>query len=336
LDPIYKKFEEASRDIGIVLENVELALGEFGVSTVAPDSSKPYRIFLPKHVLLPGSSIDFETNMVRDTAEVSDELREYWNFYLRLSQGEEAVLKRQELERVIEKENLNEWMQENNISILRSFLSLNPNKRSIQIYLGDARAFSHRKVGRVFMPYLDFVNHNQGAPGFKVEDDGMGISGDSETKEVFVSYGSKDATQLLNFYGFVAPTDRLYAAPAVLNTQDGMRINLSRTPNQGVTLKNIGRGPSIRKTAHEIAISFFLIAMKNRPAASKISWEIGLNHAKGLTAKEKQHLIQMRSSIILQTYNKLWMTHRRAEQIQDETLRTLIMRATQESLNVLN
>ena len=73
MDPVYKQFEEASREIGITMDNIELGVGAYGVSVQAKDTSQPIEISIPKDILLRGAQVDYGTNKVKEDARVARE-----------------------------------------------------------------------------------------------------------------------------------------------------------------------------------------------------------------------------------------------------------------------
>jgi hypothetical protein len=69
--------------------------------------------------------------------------------------------------------------------------------------------------------------------------------------------------------------------------------------------------------------------------AAKKSWQMALDHATNLTAKEKQSMNQFRSVIINRNFNLLWQIYRRSEEVQDEGLRTVMMDAAAQSIRLV-
>jgi len=336
LDPVYKQFEEASREIGIGLDNIELGVGAYGVSVQAKDTSQPIGISIPKNVLLPGAQVDYGTNKVKEDVEISDQLREYWNFYLGLSLGERAIQRRQDVENAIAKEGLEAWMQDENISALQAFLKVRGSEIEIRRYLAGARTFAHAELGPVHMPYLDFVNHKDASRGFKVGDSGMWITGETDTKEVFVSYGLKDPLMLLDRYGFVTTANYLFSTKSQIALPSlDCKITVGRNVTRTNYVDGVRAGPKIEKIGNRIDVSFCLLAARNMPMAVKKSWQMALDHATNLTAKEKQSMNQFRSVIINRNFNLLWQIYRRSEEVQDEGLRTVMMDAAAQSIRLV-
>ena len=328
MDQRYKRFEDASRDVGIILENLETGIGEHGVSVLVQDPSKPIRIHLPTDVLLPTEIVDYEANKVKDDAQVSPKMREYWNSYLELTLSDAAVEARKQLEEVIKKEKLLEWAKANRIIALDNFLRISGSDGAVRRLLSAARAFAHQTLGSVHIPYLDFVNHGYPALNYKPTDEGISLEGKSPGPEVLVTYNARDSLSLLDTYAFFSPSIFSYVIPSVFTPEDGITYKVHDRVGERVLVEGKGMVPIVSKQGNEINMSFSLLGIKSAPRLAVESFNLAIAQAKGLTRAERQTFSDLRHPMVRLSLQAYWTIYRRAEQIKDENLRSLLLKAS--------
>lgn len=328
MDQRYKRFEDASRDVGIILENLETGMGEHGVSVLVQDASKPVRIHLPTDVLLPTEIVDYDANKVKDDAQVSATMREYWNSYLELALNDSAVEERKKLEEVFKKESLVEWADSNGIVLLNNFLRISATDGAVRELLSAARTFGHKTLGQVHIPYLDFVNYGNPALRYRPSDEGISLEGDSPGPEVLVTYNLGDSLSLLNAYGFFTPTNFAYAVQSGFKPGDGNIYDISKTFGKRLVVNGKGMVPVVSKHGNRIEMSFCLLGNKMAPGMALQSFYAGIEQAQGLTREERQTLASLRHPLMRLSLDTFWRIYQRAENIKDENLRLLLLNAS--------
>ena len=328
MDQRYKRFEDASRDVGIILENLETGIGEHGVSVLVQDPSKPIRIHLPTDVLLPTEIVDYEANKVKDDAQVSPKMREYWNSYLELTLSDAAVEARRELEEVIKKENLLEWANDNGIINLNTFFRTSASDGAVRQLLSAARTFGHRSLGRVHIPYLDFVNYGYPALNYEPSDEGISLQGKSPGPKVLVTYNIGDSLSLLNTYGFFSASNFSYIVQSIFTPGDGNTYSVDHSLSQRVFVEGKGIVPIVSKQGNKIEMSFSFLGLKNAPRMAVVSFNHAIAQAKGLTRAERQTFSDLRHPMVRLSLQAYWTIYRRAEQIKDKNLRSLLLKAS--------
>lgn len=334
MDQRYKHFEDASRDVGIVLENLETGIGRHGVSVLVQDASKPVRIHLPTDVLLPTEIVDYDANKVRDDAQVSAKMREYWNSYLQLALPDSAVEERSLLEKALKTENLVEWAETKGIAALHNFLSISATDGAIRSVLSEARTFGHKTLGPVHIPYLDFVNYGNPALNYQPSDEGISLEGMSPGPEVLVTYNRADSLGLLNAYGFFTPTNFSYVVGSGFSRGDGNIYKVDRAYGKRVAVKGIGAVPIVSKQGNTIEMSFSLLGTKGAPNMALQSFHHAIAQAQGLTNAERQTFASLRHPMTRLSLHTFWSIYRRAEKIKDEKLRLLLLKTAADVIKV--
>lgn len=334
MDQRYKRFEDACRDVGIILENLETGMGEHGVSVLVQDASKPVRIHLPTDVLLPTKIVDYDANRVKDEAQVSAKMREFWNEYLQLTLSDEAVAERKALEEVFTAENLVEWADANGIVALDNFLRTSPTDGAIRRLLSEARTFGHKALGPVHIPYLDFVNYGRPALNYRPSDEGISLEGLSSGPEVLVTYNPADSLGLLNAYGFYTPTDFSYVVGGVFKPGDGNTYKVNKSYGKRVVIEGKGVVPLVSKHGNTIEMSFSLLGNKRAPRMALRSFHHAIEQAQGLTSAERHTFASLRHPMTRLSLQTFWRIYRRAETIRDEKLRRLLLNTTADVIKV--
>ena len=325
MDKQFKQFEEAARAIGIEIENVKLGTTDNGVGVFVIDKTKPVRVALPQRVLLPTDDVDYETNTVKDSVEVDDDLREFWNLYLDTVLSSEKLEPRRALEQAIKEEHLNEWQQENAILSLDSFLQLSSSEADIRGKVAKARPIIHRKRKElVFMPYLDRMNHRHPSLEFKWTDEFLQTSGEVDTDEVFISYGDKDSINILNTFDFYAPSDYAFATPCEFSMPDGSRVFISDFINKRNLIPEKGGAPFITKKGKNIAVSYCLLGIDGYPDSATYIWKLGLDNADALNNTEKTNVYNLLGAISRRSHFVFEQIYRKGETIKDQRLRELL------------
>lgn len=334
MDQRYKRFEDASRDVGIVLENLETGIGRHGVSVFVQDASKPVRIHLPTDVLLPTEIVDYEANKVKDDAQVSAKMREYWNSYLHLALPDLAVEERRALENVFIAENLIEWAESKGIVALHNFLRISATDGAIRRLLSEARTFGHKTLGAVHIPYLDFVNYGNPALNYLPSDEGISLEGMSPGPEVLVTYNMADSLGLLNAYGFFTPTNFSFVVGGAFRPGDGNIYKVDRAFGKRKAIKGKGTIPIVSKQGNTIEMSFSFLGNKRAPNMALQSFHHAIAQAQGLTNAERQTFASLRHPMTRLSLQTFWSIYRRAEKIKDEKLRLLLLNAAADVIKI--
>lgn len=334
MDKQFKQFEEAARAIGIEIENVKLGTTDNGVGVFAIDKTKPVRVALPYRVLLPTDDVDYETNLVKDSVEVDDDLREFWNLYLDTVLSSEKLEPRRALEQAIREEHLNEWQQENSILSLDSFLQLSSSEAKMRKKCADARPIIHRKQKNiVFMPYLDLINHRHPSLDFHWSDEQLYTQGEVDTDEVFISYGDKDSINILNTFDFYSPSDYAFATPCEFSMPDGSRIFVSDFINKRNRTSDKGAVPFVTKKGKKIAISYCLLGVNGYPNSASYIWKLGLEHADDLTNTEKTNVYNLLGAISRRSYHVFEQIYLKGKTVKDQRLQELLTQSAQSVMN---
>ena len=325
-----KQFEEAARAIGIEIENVKLSTTDKGVGVFVVDKAKPVRIALPQRVLLPTDDVDYETNLVKDSIEVDDDLREFWNLYLDINLGSKQLEQRRALEQAIARDHLDEWQKENHILSLDSFLKVSASDAEMRRKVADARPIINRKTKRiVYMPYLDFLNHKHPSLDFQWSDDYLYTEGLSDTDEIYISYGDKDSINILNTYDFYSPSAYAFASPCEFTLPNGTRIYVSDFINKRISIPNKSAAPFIARKENKIMVSYCLLGIDGYPDSASYIWKLGLEHADVLNNTEKTNIYNLLGAVSRRSYHVLEHIYRKGEAVKDKRLRELLTLSAQ-------
>lgn len=143
---------------------------------------------------------------------------------------------------------------------------LEPNGHSLRERLLSSRLICRTGGVKIFMPFVDFINHDADGLSYLRYDDAIAVSGySSETGEVFAFYNRSDTWGLLNTYGFPGNSSFAYSACIGFVSNDGTKIRIDRLPDTfDLDAKGLRR-PRIAREGETITLSNVWIGALGEP-----------------------------------------------------------------------
>lgn len=125
---------------------------------------------------------------------------------------------------------LPQWLREG-VPLPKELLPtwIEPDDKTLRRRLLMARVLRRAQDKVVFMPFIDFINHDPSGTNFSLGDEGINVRGKaSDSGELFVVYNRDDTWELLNEYSF--PGGSLFAFSVVCKTAlaDGKTLIIHR------------------------------------------------------------------------------------------------------------
>lgn len=203
---------ETLRGAGAVFDNVRPMLGEHGACLALIDSAQPFRVHLPRTVLLDHQKIHpTATGFELDTTELSPEFARMWNEILSFTLSDERVE-----------------------SLLHLAATLQDLPFEVHKYLGALGLEGLSKVndavvarkkliearyltldGKYYLlPVLEFANHDRQGVGFRIDGNTKAVRVEGRSShEVLINYTWGDAFHFLAAYHFPAEVNHAYSLP---------------------------------------------------------------------------------------------------------------------------
>lgn len=131
-----------------------------------------------------------------------------------------------------------------------------PDNEALRHRLLKSRLISRADKELVFMPFVDFINHDPSGLSYQTDENTIGVCGAaSSSGEVFALYNYSDAWGLLDSYGYVGRSSFAYSVAFELGMPDARRLRINRRTG-GVRMDDAGlRLPNIDKDGQTISLS---------------------------------------------------------------------------------
>ena len=255
------------RSFGGSAENVIQRLGSFGLGLFPADPTRPVKLSVPEHLLVPADLVDLDNGaaIIIDSSGFppgyADWFRRYQENYSWGAEGETSVTQFQTGLQELPAAVLS-LMEAQNLYSAEGRLADGDKQRRMLRHFLMSRCIKRRGVLMV-MPLVELVNHSAKAENWTIPTDGgVGIDG-QYNGEILVKYSNADSLRRLLHFGF--------------NNLEPMAFSLSvQLPHRGLSVnvkggggRNWGDQPSIELQDERLIIRELLLGHQWMPRLPK-------------------------------------------------------------------
>jgi hypothetical protein len=218
---------------GAVFDNLIFEEVPYGIRVIAADNTKPCLMKVPTAMLIPREGIeitDTDQKVLPEYCENS-EIRQLADEMLGFIMSSNRVASHREFCRA--------WRSfPEALRIRLANMGLAPTlvededipTNQIKSRLLQARVIKHKNGKTVFMPFVDFINHDSDyGLSYNITDDGLSVEGmASENGELFAVYSGSDTFGLLNTYFYPGKSSFAYSIRFQMMLDDGIKLSINR------------------------------------------------------------------------------------------------------------
>lgn len=244
--------------LGVKLENVHFNFGNSGIEARVDDRTAPFRIFIPKSLIIDCKDIDFNSEVPKARQKLSPLKSKFFEKYFSLmwSKGKKTqILKK--IDHIKEHHNIYQNLG------LDHFMDFDTSNYAINIVLRDTYKIQHYDKN-CLMPIMDFINHSSNGKSYNVSKIGIQLDGLSESDQIYAQYNLHDPLGQYALYLFSEPTNFGYSLPAKIPFDNGKYLVIQRSLGSS---KNVGGRllPQVKVINEKIYLSSLTISSKQYP-----------------------------------------------------------------------
>lgn len=223
---------DIARQHGAIFDNMVFAQEPWGIKAIAPKPEKPSRIRMPENLLIEREGIELTENDQQVLMQYceNEEARKLLNEILGYIMNAARIHSTREfyegfstLPEILK-------IRLNNMGLTTNLIEDQPlTNTQIKERLLQARVIKHKTKKTVFMPFVDFINHDPSGISYDMQQSAIVIQGNALSNgEIYAIYSNADPFHLLNTYFYPGKSHFAYSVAFTFTLPDGLEVTIGR------------------------------------------------------------------------------------------------------------
>ena len=256
-------------DLGGSIKNIEVDHDESGLTLRVSKPENPFEITLPEHLQLDPADFDNESCSVRDSADIAEPVRAFWNAYVSAINDDANRAAAAEMRQAI-----GMLLEENSETFemlgLTNFLQADIDKAAINQRMLASMIIRTEKGSRA-MPFMGLARQGRSQLNISRTVSGSLTINGSSARAVIINSGRFDSLWALNTKDVADPSMVAMSLPLSLplgsasGKDKSPRLVVGRNVNQSAPFKG-AFAPIMRKEGNVVRLSHLALSFFGRPA----------------------------------------------------------------------